>query len=208
MASARAQLHHKHRRAGHLRPDLIVIGNQLLLVGRHADPLAATALRRLEHDRVADAVRGVKGLLKRVDAALVEGLLGNGAILGEVSHESIATPWDGGHTGGLSQDVGSNLVAQYAHDRGCWSDKCDATFLERARQLRLLTGVAPARPHGISANFGCQRHDEGDIGVVVPVGATRNLDEVIRLADELGVCGQVLGSCHGDKGDGVLIAKG
>jgi hypothetical protein len=50
--------------------------------------------------------------------------------------------------------------------------------------------------------------DELHVGVAVRVGATRDLDELVGAADELGIGREVLGRCHHDELDRPLVAKG
>jgi hypothetical protein len=50
-------------------------------------------------------------------------------------------------------------------------------------------------------------YNELDVGVVVVVGATRDLDVLVRHADVVCVGGQVLGCGHDSELDGALIAQ-
>mmetsp|Transcript_49139 Transcript_49139/g.139207 ORF Transcript_49139/g.139207 Transcript_49139/m.139207 type:complete len:225 (-) Transcript_49139:1336-2010(-) len=84
VARAGAELHHEHGRARDLGLDLREVRTKLLLIIVHADALTAATLGRLEHDREADALRSVHGLLNVGDHSLVEDVKRDGAILLEV----------------------------------------------------------------------------------------------------------------------------
>mmetsp|Transcript_32105 Transcript_32105/g.81797 ORF Transcript_32105/g.81797 Transcript_32105/m.81797 type:complete len:271 (-) Transcript_32105:669-1481(-) len=117
VARTLAELHEEDGRAGHLAEHLRVGGAQGLLVLGHADALAAAALGRLEHDRVADAVGGCDGLFLRVDARGVELVEGDVAVLVEVGGHAVAVPRHRRDARLLRDEVGADLVAQHAHNR-------------------------------------------------------------------------------------------
>merc|ERR1719199_1015003 len=67
--------------------------------------------------------------------------------------------------------------------------------------------MAPAGPDSVNALGDGGLDDEVDIGVVVGVLATRNLDKRVGKADELRVGVEVLGGRHGDELDGALVTE-
>jgi hypothetical protein len=68
-------------------------------------------------------------------------------------------------------------------------------------------GDLPASPNGVHVHSFGNIDDELDVGVVVVVGATGNLDVVICHPDVVGVGLQILGRGHDCELDGPLVAE-
>ena len=210
------ELHEEDGRSDDLVGDLDVGVLEVLLVVDEADALAAAALGGLDHDAVlvADVLGGLDGLLDGAAGGLLEDLVGDGALVVELGLEGTvvgsavgATPGDGGNAGGLSEDVGGNLVTKDAHDGSGRADELDAHGLEGVGELGILGGVSPAGPDGVDALLLGDLGDDVDVGVVVEVLAGGDLDEGVGQPHELGVGLEVLGGGHGDELDGVLVAQ-
>mmetsp|Transcript_29459 Transcript_29459/g.72929 ORF Transcript_29459/g.72929 Transcript_29459/m.72929 type:complete len:393 (+) Transcript_29459:1823-3001(+) len=207
MPSLGAQLHHEHWRAWDLRLDQIEVNAQLVVVGAHADALATTALGCLQHDRIPDTVRRCKRFLYRGYHSLFEYLVRDSALRREVSYETITRPRDGRHLRSLRKDICTNLVTKHSHHRRSRADELDTTLFESGWEFRVLGRVAPPRPHRVDALTLGDVGDEVHVGVVVLVGATRYLDEVVSKANELGVGFQILRGGHRDELDCILVAE-
>mmetsp|Transcript_49137 Transcript_49137/g.139181 ORF Transcript_49137/g.139181 Transcript_49137/m.139181 type:complete len:406 (-) Transcript_49137:115-1332(-) len=215
VARAGAELHHEHGRARDLGLDLREVRTKLLLIIVHADALTAATLGRLEHDREADALRSVHGLLNVGDHSLVEDVKRDGAILLEVrlkgSVVALVTPRtrprDRRHVSGLRQNIGSDLVTEHTHHGSGRADELDTELGESGRQLRVLRGMAPAGPHRVDVVLLGNIDNDVDVSVVVRVFAGRDLHVGVSELDELGVGLEIFGGGHSHELDGVLVAQ-
>ena len=130
-----AELHEEDGRSDDLILHLKKGVGQVLLVVDQTNTLAATTLRGLDHDAilVANLSGSFQCLLDGVAVALLESFVGDSALVCELGLKwsVIFTapspgPWNAGHASGLGEDVGGNLVAEDAHDGGCWADELDS----------------------------------------------------------------------------------
>mmetsp|Transcript_5630 Transcript_5630/g.20268 ORF Transcript_5630/g.20268 Transcript_5630/m.20268 type:complete len:528 (+) Transcript_5630:389-1972(+) len=112
VAAPRCELHGKDGGPRDLGLDLLEDVGDVLAVQNLSDSLSATAPRGFEHDRVADLVADLRGLVPIADAGLPVHILGDHAIALLIRHSDVtATPPEGGNLGGLREDRGANLVA-------------------------------------------------------------------------------------------------
>lgn len=77
--------------------------------------LSPAAFRGLDHDGEANRLCSRLSLFRSGDHGLVEHVLGDGALVGQLTGQAISTPGDAGHLGGLRQDVRCDLVTQCGH---------------------------------------------------------------------------------------------
>mmetsp|Transcript_95186 Transcript_95186/g.199057 ORF Transcript_95186/g.199057 Transcript_95186/m.199057 type:complete len:276 (+) Transcript_95186:2378-3205(+) len=126
MPGSSAELHHEDGRSHDLGCDLLPANLQFLVICALSDALAASTLRCLEHDWVADASDALEGLLVALQARLLEGLLGDAAVRLNLSHDAITIPRNARHLRRLGQDRGGDLVAQGVHHRGRGTHEDDA----------------------------------------------------------------------------------
>mmetsp|Transcript_33963 Transcript_33963/g.74704 ORF Transcript_33963/g.74704 Transcript_33963/m.74704 type:complete len:459 (+) Transcript_33963:4774-6150(+) len=189
---------------------------EILLVVHETDALTTATLGSLDHDTilVTNLLGGLDGLLDVAAGSLLEGIVGDGTLLGKLGLEGTivrttvrAGPGDGGNAGSLSEDVGGNLVTEDAHDGAGGSDELDAHLLEGVGELGILGRVAPTGPDGIDALLLGNLGDNINVGVVVKVLPGGDLDEGIGETDELGVGLEIFRGGHGNELDGALISK-
>jgi hypothetical protein len=114
-----------------------------------------------------------------------------------VYHHRVPAPGHDRDVGGLSEDGGTDLVAEVAHGGGRGPEEGDACGGEGGGESGIFRGVAPARPHRVRPRAEREVYDEGHVGVVVGVGASRHLLKHIGQAYVLGACLQVFGGGHG-----------
>mmetsp|Transcript_45652 Transcript_45652/g.84712 ORF Transcript_45652/g.84712 Transcript_45652/m.84712 type:complete len:571 (+) Transcript_45652:813-2525(+) len=216
VSSVLTELHDEDGTAHDLVLDLDVIRTEILLVVDEADALASASLGRLDHDAVLvpDLLGRLDGLLDVPAGGLLEGLLGDGTLLGQLGLERAVVgaavrsrPGDRGDLGRLGQDVGGDLISQNAHHRTGRADELDAHVIESVGQHRVLRSVSPPGPDGIDAVLLRELDNHVDIGVVVQVLAPGHLHERIGQTDELGVRLEVLGRGHGHELDGPFVAE-
>mmetsp|Transcript_5933 Transcript_5933/g.20770 ORF Transcript_5933/g.20770 Transcript_5933/m.20770 type:complete len:1684 (+) Transcript_5933:5712-10763(+) len=201
----RGQLLYEYRRAGHLRGNLREAGRHLLVVGHLADALAAAALARLDHARVAHALDAVQGVLHAVQRRLVEHVRRDG----RAGHrEPRARPRYDVHVTRLREEVRADLVAHRLHALRRGAQEYDAVLAQRRGQLGVLRRVAPAGPHRLGLHAPRHLDDELDVVVVVAVGAAGDAHELVGEADVLRVCCNVLGRRHRYDVEDVVAAEG
>mmetsp|Transcript_92558 Transcript_92558/g.238967 ORF Transcript_92558/g.238967 Transcript_92558/m.238967 type:complete len:442 (-) Transcript_92558:210-1535(-) len=208
VAGALAELHDEDRRARrglvlHLRE----AGLNLLAVRAHADALAAATLRGLQHHGVADALSAGDGLVDGAEARLVEDLVRDGALRGQVGLQAVPAPGDRRHASGLCQDAGRDLVTKHGHDGRARAHERNAELRQLRGESRVLGGVAPAGPHGVHALLPSDLADQIHVGVVVHVLAGRHLHVGAGHAHELGVRVQVIARGHGDELEDVVHTR-
>ena len=179
------------RRAGRARlgADLPVHRPDILRLDRLAHALAAAALRRLDHDRVADLLRHFDRLLGGGDARGLEDVIGHlkRAVARRRDRHAGARPLDARHAGGLCDDGGRDLVSEEEHRPIGRADESDPKRLERARQIGILGCVAPAGPHRVALVRLREPDDQVHVGVVVEVGPAGHFEEGVRRVDVLSV---------------------
>mmetsp|Transcript_42702 Transcript_42702/g.128162 ORF Transcript_42702/g.128162 Transcript_42702/m.128162 type:complete len:447 (+) Transcript_42702:3348-4688(+) len=203
------ELHSEDGAAGNLSLHLLEHGHNLVIRVHLADALSAAAPAGLEHHRVANLAARLHRLVHTVDACLLVDLVWDGATaLGEAHRHAGAAPRKCGHARRLRQYGAADLVAQCGHRHRPGTQEADAVFLESCRELRILTGVTPARPHRVAA--GARRHldDERHICVVVVVGSAGHLDKLVAHLDVLRVDADVVGGGHGNQRNGLRVPEG
>ena len=118
-----------------------------------SDALSASALRGLDHDRVADFRGTLQTFFQVANAGLAVEVLGDldrgpgltlGGRLG--GGEAGAGPGEGGHAGRLGHDRAGDLVAEEPHGVLVGAHEHDAVLGESFGQLWVLGGVTPTRP--------------------------------------------------------------
>jgi hypothetical protein len=157
------------------------LGRFLVVVG-HAQALAAAAGRRLDHHRIADALRDLDRLLRRVDGGVMAG--------------------NGIDPGFQRQLLRGNLVAHRGHRVVLGPDENDAALFQPTRELRVLRQEAIARMHGLGAGLLAGGNDlvDGQIGFLR--GRRADADRFIGHAHVHGVLVRL--GIHGDGGDAHL----
>lgn len=65
----------------------------------------------------------------------------------------------------------------------------------------------PSSPHGVDVHTLCDIDDELDVGIVVVIGASRDLNIMVRHSDILCVGLQIFGSGHDGEVNGSLVAE-
>ena len=167
----------------------------------HADALAPPAFRRLDHDGKADG-RGARARLGRIlDARVLEGRVrqspGATVVLRLDVHP---VPVDARHARVLRDDGAADLVPQSMHGRAVRADEADGGRggAEGIGQGGLLGGVAPPSPDSVDGVEARKFHDEGNIGIVVVIGATWHVYDDVAHTDVLGVSPVIGGSCRGE----------
>ena len=142
------------------------VGGELRRRAHDAHALAAAAVRRLDHERIADAV----GLaLQQARVLLLAGVAG---------HDRHAVR---GH-----QQLRAGLGAHLAH-RGCGrADEGQAGCLDRIGEIRVFRQEAVAGMDGLGA--AAPRHVEDGLAAQVGIGGPRAADRpgLVRLAHVLG----------------------
>mmetsp|Transcript_48480 Transcript_48480/g.113585 ORF Transcript_48480/g.113585 Transcript_48480/m.113585 type:complete len:411 (-) Transcript_48480:359-1591(-) len=207
VSSSLAKLHHKDGRSRHLVLNLEEAALEILLFLHHSDAFAPSSLRSLDHHRKPNMLHRLLRLLNRGDGSLVEDLLGNGAIRAKVGLQAVTTPRNRWDTRRLCQNIGCDFVPEHRHDRRGGSYKSDSQLLQLHRQFGILRCMTPARPNGIYTLRLGDLHDQIHIGIVVDVLSSRNFDIGICQPNELGICLQILWSCHDNKLEGIVQAK-
>ena len=132
----------------------------VLEVGAGVDPADAAATPaggRLEHQRVADALRRGQRLVERVDAA--------------------AAPRRDRHADLLGDELGADLVAEPAHRVGTRPDEGHAEALAEIRERRVLRHEPPADPDRVCRALDQHPLEDGE----VDVGAGRGGTQRVRL---------------------------
>ncbi len=155
-----------------------------------ADAAPAAAGGGLEHEGVADALRGLERLLEGLDPA--------------------AGPGRNRYADLLGDQLGADLVAELAHGLAAGPDEGDAEPLAEVREVRVLGDEAPADPDGVGLGG-----DQGALeGGVVEVGPARGRAERVGLVGLAGEHGRpLLVDVEGDRADllpalGVEVAHG
>mmetsp|Transcript_50411 Transcript_50411/g.82956 ORF Transcript_50411/g.82956 Transcript_50411/m.82956 type:complete len:350 (+) Transcript_50411:438-1487(+) len=108
-------LHQKNGGARHFGEDVGEGHLQLLHVGGLTDALSSATFRGFDHDGKPNLLCSCACIFCTCDHGLVEDVLWDGALLGELASEAVSTPRNAGHFGSLRQDVGRDLVAQGSH---------------------------------------------------------------------------------------------
>jgi len=146
--------------------------------GDLADAAAAAAGRRLEHQRVADALGRGEGILEAVDPA--------------------PAPRGDGHPDLLGDELAADLVAQPSHRLAGRPDERDAQRGHEVGERGVLGDEAPADPHGVRARLGQHAGQQ----VVVQVRPLRRRPERVRLVGLTREHGRALGvRVERDRGD-------
>ncbi|PNY27761.1 Uncharacterized protein TCAP_02317 [Tolypocladium capitatum] len=232
MPGVAGQLHDEDGGAGDLAGGGLVQGLEVVGADGLADALAATALGGLDHDGEANLLGLFQAILPRGDAALGVHVVrdGDDAVIVDLDAvDARPRPGDAGDGGVLCDDGGRDFVAERPHGGagGANEDDLVGGGGQRLWQLGVLGGVAPrgrqyssvggtrgtavvalpARPNCVDVHTLGNVDNQLDVGVVVVVGAARDLDVVVGHADVVGVGPQVLGGGHDGEVDGALIAE-
>ena len=209
VARAVAQPHQEDGRTLHLVCHLLVHPLDLTRLDRLANALAAAALGRLDHNRVADALCDLERLGGGAHAALEKGLIVHidAAVFLDLHINARARPRDARHLRRLGNDGRGNLVAEEEHRALAGPDEDDAHLFARLRELRVLRCVAPAGPHRVDLVQLRHRRDQRDVCVVIEVWATRHRIVSVREVEVLRRRLHVLGRGHRNDVDQLVAAE-
>mmetsp|Transcript_28183 Transcript_28183/g.59291 ORF Transcript_28183/g.59291 Transcript_28183/m.59291 type:complete len:252 (+) Transcript_28183:748-1503(+) len=176
----------------------------------HTNSLSSSSLRSLNHDGKSDLTRRLTSFESTRDTCLIKRFFGQCSRLNVVRrHDITPIPSNARHTRILRYDRGADLVSQGVHGRPRRPDEFDGGVAlgESVGQGRFFGGVAPASPHGLNAMEAGEFDDEGDVGVVVVIGASRDVDYDVAHADVFRIRPQILRSGHDDEGNGSLVSE-
>ena len=182
------QFHDKNGAPRHFSTYLAIgIGHLVGLIDA-SNPLASSTFGCLDHDGESE-FDGTFFRLRRC---------GNSSffidLFGETSHIWIvrcfnvgAIPSNAGNSCRLCNDGGSDFISQRSHGRSLWSNEFDGRIglCKSFRECGIFTGVSPSSPDGVDTMQACQFDNEGNIGIVMIVGATRNVHDDITDANIL-----------------------
>ena len=130
-----------------------------------ADPPTASSGRGLDHQREADSLGVLGGVLRR-------------------GHRSTA-PRRHGYLGFLGQALGRDLVPQQAHGLRFGADEHDPEALAQFGELRLLGHEAPSDPHGLRPRGGQSPLERGMIQIAAAEPPLAVVDQARAEADRL-----------------------
>mmetsp|Transcript_902 Transcript_902/g.3582 ORF Transcript_902/g.3582 Transcript_902/m.3582 type:complete len:378 (-) Transcript_902:85-1218(-) len=178
------QLLDEHRRAGHLCLNLNEARTELLHVRHHTDSLAAASLRSLNHQREPNLLGALFRLGQVPERRREQHILGNRDVR---DRQTGTRPGDHVHVARLRQDIRADLVTDGIHRFRGRSEEGDVVVRERGWELWVLRGVSPPGPNRVRLAPARHLDDQIHVGVVVPVGASFDGDELVREPDVLGV---------------------
>ena len=136
---------------------------RILVVEGDPQPLAATAGRRLDHHRVADAARDLDSRLGRLDRGVV--------------------PRDRRHPGSRRELLRGDLVAHRRDRLVLRPDEDNALLLDPPREQLVLRQEAVSRMHRLRAARLAGRDDLVDRQVRVPARRRADQDRLVRQLD-------------------------
>mmetsp|Transcript_15385 Transcript_15385/g.22712 ORF Transcript_15385/g.22712 Transcript_15385/m.22712 type:complete len:304 (-) Transcript_15385:177-1088(-) len=216
MTGVLTKLHKENGTSDDLVGHLNVCVLQIILVVNETDTLSSSSLTGLNHDTllVSDLLCSLNSLLNRTASGHLESVIGDGTLGGKLGNKGTiihtskrSTPWDGRHLSGLGENVGSNFISKYTHHGTGRSNELDSERIEGVWQFGVLTSMTPARPYSINTLLLGDFANNINVGVVVGVLSSRNLNERIGQTDELSIGFEILGGSHGYEGDRLLVSE-
>mmetsp|Transcript_958 Transcript_958/g.1121 ORF Transcript_958/g.1121 Transcript_958/m.1121 type:complete len:286 (+) Transcript_958:6745-7602(+) len=183
-------------------------GLHVAVVINNTDTLPTTTFTCLDHHRHAKLFDLFSRHLYACDICRVVQILRDGSSSLVIRLQLLSVPRNCRYLCTLSNDGGTNFVSKRIHRSTRRSHKNDIELVKRVWKPWVFTRMTPASPNSIDLVLLSNLNNQIYIGIIVDVGSTRNVANLVSVPNVLRVRHQILWSCHGDKLNHAFIVKG